>query len=119
MTGDEHRLPGKRNERPRSTGGPDCPERAVNERDLIVQPGDFLEENCSHIKVSDELARTISHHMNIVEYTLRAHGVNYDKAKPLAEYGRYVLTTGSYRQQAELVKCIDGAFKLRNRRLSL
>ncbi len=57
--------------------------------------------------------------MNIVEYTLRAHGVNYDKAKPLAEYGRYVLTTGSYRQQAELVKGIDGAFKLRNRRLSL
>lgn len=55
--------------------------------------------------------------MNIVEYTLRVHGVNYDKAKPLAEYGRYVLTTGSYRQQAELVKSIDGAFKLRNRQL--
>lgn len=54
--------------------------------------------------------------MNIVEYTLRAHGVNYGKAKPLAEYGRYVLTTGNYRQQAELVKGIDGAFKLRNRR---
>lgn len=82
----EHRLPDKRNERPRSTGGPDCPERAINERDLIVQLGDFLEENCNHIKVSDELARTISHHMNIVEYTLRAHGVNYDKTKPLAEY---------------------------------
>lgn len=97
--------------------GPDCPERAINERDLIVQLGDFLEENCNHIKVSDELARTISHHMNIVEHTPRAHGVNYDKAKPLAEYGRYVLTTGSYRQQAELVKSIDGAFKLRNRQL--
>lgn len=55
--------------------------------------------------------------MNIVEYTLRAHGVNYDKTKPLAEYGRYVLTTGSYRQQAELVKSTDGAFKLRNRQL--
>lgn len=96
-----------------------CPERAINERDLIVQLGDFLEENCDHIKVSDELARTISRHMNIVEYTLRAHGVNYDKAKPLAEYGRYVLTTGSYRQQAELVKGIDGVFKLRNRQLSL
>lgn len=119
MTGDEYRLPDKRNERPRSTGGPDCPERAITEHDLIVQPGDFLEENCNHIKVSDELARTISHHMNIVEYTLRAHGVNYDKTKPLEEYGRYVLTTGNYRQQAELVKGIDGAFKLRNRRLSL
>lgn len=117
MTDDKHRFPDKRNERPRSTGGSDCPERAINERDLIVQPGDFLEENCNHIKVSDELAWTISHHMNIVEYTLRAHGVNYDKAKPLAEYGRYVLTTGNYRQQAELVKSIDGAFKLMNRQL--
>jgi hypothetical protein len=55
VTGDEHRLPDKRNERPRSTGGPDCPERAITEHDLIVQPGDFLEENCNHIKVSNEL----------------------------------------------------------------
>ena len=57
--------------------------------------------------------------MNIVEYALRAHGVNYDKTKPLAEYDRYVLTTGSYRQQAELVKGIDEVSKLRNRQLSL
>lgn len=96
-----------------------CPEKAINERDLIAQLGDFLEENCDHIKVSDELARTISSHMSIVEYTLRVHGVDYNKAKHLAEYGRYLLTTGSYKQQAELVKGIDGVFKLRNRRLSL
>lgn len=59
--------------------------------------------------MSDELIRTISYHMNIVEYTFRVPGVDCRKVKTLVKYGRYyVLATGSYRQQIEFVQGIDG-----------
>jgi site-specific DNA recombinase len=96
---------------------PSCPERFINEKDLNSQLIDFVATHCDEIKVSDELARKMVDHAEIVNYSLNARGVTHDEIDPLTEYSRYVLTNGTYAEQGKLVEGIKSQFVIRNRTL--
>jgi DNA invertase Pin-like site-specific DNA recombinase len=98
---------------------PTCPERFINETDLNNQLISFIGDNCDTIKVTDELARKMVRHSEIVEHSLDIRGVDHDEINPLTEYARYVLTNGTYAEQGKLVEGIRSRFVIRNRSLEL
>jgi len=93
---------------------PNCPERYVNEQDLIAQLINFIAENADNIQVSDEVARKMVHHSEIIEHALDARGVTHDEIDPLNEYARYVLTNGTYQEQGQLIEGIKSKFVIRD-----
>jgi len=98
---------------------PTCPERFINEKDLNEQLISFVAENCSTIKVTDELARKMVRHAEIVEHSLEIRGLDHEDVDPLTEYTRYVLTGGTYAEQVRLIEGIRSRFVIRNRLLEL
>lgn len=96
---------------------PNCPERSINEKDLNSQLINFIAENCDDIEVSDELARKMVRHSEVIEYALNARGIEHDEMDPLAEYARYVLTSGTYAEQGRLIEGIKSQFVIRNQTL--
>lgn len=98
---------------------PTCPERFINETDLNNQLISFIGDNYETIKVTDELARKMVRHAEIVEHSLNMRGIDHDEINPLTEYARYVLTNGTYAEQGKLVEGIKSRFVIRNRSLEL
>lgn len=98
---------------------PTCQERFINETDLNNQLISFIGDNCDSIKVTDELARKMVRHAEIVEHSLDIRCVNHEEINPLTEYARYVLTNGTYAEQGKLVEGIKSRFVIRNRSLEL
>ena len=98
---------------------PNCSERSINEKDLNSQLINFIAEHCDNIEVSDELARKMVRHAEVVEYSLSSRGIEHGEIDPLAEYARYVLTSGTYAEQGKLIEGIRSQFVIRNRVLSV
>lgn len=96
---------------------PNCTERSINEKDPNGQLINFIAENCDAIEVSDELARKMVRHAEVVEYSLNARGIQHDEVDPLTEYARYVLTSGTYAEQGKLVDGIKSQFVIRDQSL--
>jgi len=99
---------------------PNCPEKkSINETDLVAQLIEFIAENHDKIKVSDELAKKMLEHAEIVEYSLQSRGATDEEIDPLSEYSRYILAKGSYSDQGQLVQGIEGMFLLKDRSILL
>jgi site-specific DNA recombinase len=98
---------------------PQCPERSINEQDLNDQIINFIANNSDSINVTDELARKIVLHTEIVENALNVRGVDYGEIDPLTEYSRYVLTVGNNAQRQKLIEGIKSTFMVRNRQLEV
>lgn len=98
---------------------PTCPERFINEIDLNTQLISFIGDNCDTIEVTDELARRMVRHSDIVEHSLDIRGIDHEEINPLTEYARYILTNGTYAEQGKLVEGIKSRFVIRNRSLEL
>lgn len=98
---------------------PNCSERSINEKDLNSQLINFIAENCDDIDVSDELARKMVRHAEVIDYALNARGIEHEEIDPLAEYARYVLTSGTYAEQGKLIEGIKSQFVIRNQTLQL
>lgn len=96
---------------------PDCPERYLNEKKLIEQLIDFISVNSCSIKITQELKRKCTDHMDMVETILESRGIKEDTLDSLNEYSRFILTKGTYKQQSELVEGIRNKFVIRNRQL--
>jgi len=94
-----------------------CPERAINEKDLIVQLIEFIKKNEDKIKISPELKRKSERHNHIVKNVLKLHSIINIDIKPLSEYATFILNNGSYSEQIALVEEIDSQFAIRDRRL--
>jgi len=71
---------------------PTCPERYINEKDLNIQLIAFIENNYEEIEVTDDLARRMHRHAQVVEHSLDTRGIEHGEIYPLPEYARYVLT---------------------------
>lgn len=98
---------------------PQCPERSINEQELNDQLISFIAENSEGIKITDELARKVVSHTEIVEDALSVRAVDYGTIDPLTEYSRYVLTIGSNAQRQKLIEGIKSTFMIRNRQVEV
>lgn len=98
---------------------PRCSERSINEQDLNDQLISFIAENSESVKVTDELARIIVAHAEIVENALNIRAIGYEAIDPLTEYARYALTIGSNAQRQKLIEGIKSTFMVRNRQLEV
>ncbi len=94
-----------------------CPERSINEEDLIKQLIDFIKENEDTIDITAELQHKAERYKHITESVLKSHGINAN-IKPLSEYATFILENGSYSEQVSLIKGINSQFVIRNRGLA-
>ncbi len=94
---------------------PNCPEKYINEKDLVSQLIHFIAEKSGKIEITDVLATKALEHLEIVEAALGIRGQELGDIDPLTEYARFILMKGSYSQQANLVRGINGKFVIRNK----
>lgn len=97
---------------------PNCPEKYLNEKVLVVQLIDFISENTKNIEVTSEITKKMVRHAQIISSSLDNRQLEYDKVEPLTEYSRFVLTYGSYTEQVRLIKGIKNNFLIKNRQIS-
>lgn len=92
---------------------PNCPEKYINEKDLITQLAEFIAQNSDSIEIRSDLEKKVERHAQIVSNVM----YRYDQKqsiKPLAEYSSFILNTGSYSEKAELIEGIKNTFVIRN-----
>ncbi len=98
---------------------PSCPEKSINEKDLILQLIEFIKAHEDEIKISSELARKVERHKNIIEYAVRNHGTYLPHIRALSEYAAFILGHGTYAEQIQLIEGIESRFVIRNRKLEV
>ena len=96
-----------------------CQEKAINEKDLIIQLIEFVKINEDEIKISSELKRKSERHKSVVENALKLHSMSDVEVKPLSEYATYILNYGTYSEQMALIEHIDSQFVIRNKQLAI
>ncbi len=92
---------------------PNCPEKYINEKDLIKQLVQFVSDNAKTIEVDAKIQQKISRHAQIVSTVLTEHKQPRD-IEPLVEYSRFILSQGTYAEKAELIEGIESRFVIRN-----
>lgn len=92
---------------------PNCPEKYVNEKDLVAQLIEFITKNTDDIKVDTNLDRKIARHAQIVNSVLDQLDQKQDTL-PLPEYSNFILNHGSYSEKAKLIEGIKNTFVIRN-----
>ncbi len=90
-----------------------CPEKYINEKDLIEQLIQFISVNAKTIEVDTKIQQKMSRHALIVSTVLIEHK-QYNDIEPLAEYSRFILTQGGYTEKAELIEGIKSKFVIRD-----
>lgn len=92
---------------------PNCPEKYINEKDLIEQLVQFISDNAKTIEVNTNIQRKMTRYALIVCTVLNEHKQSKD-IEPLTEYSRFILTQGSYAEKTELIEGIKNRFVVRN-----
>ena len=96
---------------------PNCQEKYVNEKDLVHQLVNYFAEHADDIKVSDEVARKMVRHAEVVEQSLDKRGIPHEEIDPLTEYGEYILNHGTYSEQTKLIEGIKSMFVIKNQKI--
>jgi site-specific DNA recombinase len=96
----------------------DCPEKYINEQDLINQLTNYIAEHHDAIKVTDEIARKAVRHAEIVEEALQKRGAEATDIDPLTEYSEFVLNHGTYSEQARLIEGIKTTFAIKDKQIT-
>jgi hypothetical protein len=97
---------------------PHCPEKYINETDLLVLLQEFIETNYKKMRVSNKLLAKIERHYSTVRALLEHYGIDRRLDDPIIEYSRYVLARGTESEKSVLAEGITTKLQVKNSQLS-